>query len=1449
MKQKLSFIYLLLSLTLSSQNIQIDKLDIKNGLPDNSVSDIIQDHQGYLWLGTLNGLSRFDGNSFKNYYSIPGDTTSLNISRIVKIKEDKKGFIWCWSDSNNMHRVNPITNEVLNLHRQVLNKEILIKDFKIFSNGDMWVWGNHGCARIKYIDDKGNLQATIFNKENGFENNIVHFVFEDKQENIWIGTETGLVRINFSNQGRNINTYFKNKKFICFNTFENNIWFGTQSDGIYNYSLQDKTFNTFDDLNSEFVNTPILKVFQLNSKAVLLGSSKLLFEFDIQNNLIKPIYNENYNGVSEFYSDSFNNTWLVAEERGIFKYSHKSKTIKYYDLNAKERKFSGINDRLKILEDSNKNLWIGVYGGGLFLYNRHENEFINYKANEEKIGNISSDRVLTLFEDSSKNLWVGTMYGGVNKINILKDNFIWHRPIKTPNNVFENEIRTSVEDRKGNLWLGSIGGKIFCYENYKIKYTFPDDLSNSNKQKLKDINVYSLYIDQDDNLWVGTKGKGKGVFVLKDAINTPPKDLEIVHFDVNESSALNDIYSIVQDKNKNYWLGSYGFGLALLSNPFSSPQIVTYSQGVHSNQLISDFVRYLFIDYDDNLWVGTSHGLNLLTADELNAPNKKFISFENKKEDITTLSYNSVDHIFQASNKNIYVSTMGGGLNVLSNYNIKDKIFKWSYFDVSRGLSSNKVFAMEEDLEKNIWISTSLGLNKYYPKEEKFENFFVEREYGLNYFTEGCVSKLSNGDMLFGHHKGFLTFNPKYIIKDTTTYPIVLSKFFVNGNEELPRKSNIIDKNIEYENGVKLSYMQNTIRFDFSVLDYKKPEKIQYSYKLDNFDEKWSTPLTSNTAIYQNLPHGKYTFLLKATNSDGVELADILKFNVNITPPFLKSYLGYFIVSVLFGIIFYSFLYLYKRQLSAKHEVLFTDKLNEKKLIYYTNISHEFKTPLALISCHLEDIIDDEKVSKQTKSSTKQIQKHTNYLLNLVEQILDFRKIRENKKKLYLVNTDIVNFIKNIHSQFLPLANKEHIELVFISKEKEMYGYMDVKMMKKVIYNLISNAVKFTPENKKIKILVDFKKHNDFVKIRIKDQGIGISEDDQKNLFERFYKSENSSGIGLFYVKELVNTHNGTIEVDSVLNIGTCFTINLPINKKYYSQDKIEIKEEYKEINIQEPSILDDISMDDSLGKDQLYSILIIEDNTSMREYLSKKFKQSFKVFSASNGREGLEKAIKEIPDIIVCDYMMPVMDGIETIRLLRENFNTCHIPIILLTANSSEQKQIEGIKIGADDYITKPFNFKYLKLKIDALISQRNIIIQSFSKNPELSLNILTNSDEDKNFIEKVKQIIEESIGEADFGVNNITSKMGLSRTIFYKKMKDITGETPHKFISTIQMKKAALLLKNTNYTISEIGLISGFNDTNYFSKIFKKYFGTSPKAYQLEHRVDSLHIENTND
>jgi signal transduction histidine kinase/ligand-binding sensor domain-containing protein/DNA-binding response OmpR family regulator len=1418
----------------SAQDIDFDRIKMQDGLPDNTVRDIFQDSRGYMWFATFNGISRYDGKNFKSYYSSPGDTTSLGNNRIEYIKEDRDGFIWGISLDGNVHRIDPANNVVTDLFSQILKREVPIKDYIITSKGDLWLWGDQGCIHLSYSANRKDLKSEHFTRSETLPDNRIHFIHEDCEGKIWIGTKKGLVRIhNSPSDMRLVSQYLDGLSVKSVLEVGDQLFFGTYSSGLRCYDRAEGGFRSFPLINEHLETHPIYCMYALDSARLLLGSSQYIFDVNPGGMQVARSFHSSIDSVREFFVDHRNNIWISQHNRGIYRYEQDLKNLVYYSLEAEKRDFLGDLDHQVFLEDSNHDLWVGVRGGGVFLYRPEYDDFRNYLYSEENANSLSSNFILDLCEDNSKNLWIGTMVGGISKIDLSTDPFFWKQPVRNPVNTYVNTIRAAVMDKNGNLWLGSKGGKIYCYDKEKVLCrTIPDDLSLSGRKLMDNINVYCLIFDDSDNLWVATKGKG--LFALKDILDTPVQDMEIVHFDVHLSRMLDEVFSIIQDDHGQFWIGSHISGVGLLRDPFTNPTFESFSKEKYN--LASDQIRYFFNDKSGNLWIGGADGISFLKADQLTSDKKDFKIIQSNREESSSLVYPNVACIFQSEDSSIFATTLGGGISRLSMNNIRDERWEWENFNTEDGLTSNMVYSILEDKDNNLWMCTSNGINRFNPLTGSIENFFVEKTSILNYFTESCGVSTSEGEIIFGNSKGFLYFNPMSVVKDSSRYPVVLSRFMVNGNEILPKASDLLDKSIEFEDQIELKHLQNSFQIEFSVLDYRDPDKIQFSFKLENWDKDWSTPLTMNKAIYQNMPPGRYTFLLKATNSDGVEMPEIKQFGIVISPPFAQSPLGILLIVLVSGIILFTIFFLYRRQVDAKNKVSYMDRLNEKKLQYYTNISHEFKNPLTMIINPVQDIVTDIDASEVVKKRAKQIHKNAIYLLNLVEQILDFRKIREEQMKLSLAYIDIVDYIRNLADLYVPLAEKKNIDFRFTSNRDEILGYVDCKVMNKILNNLLSNAFKFTPEGKSIEVGIDWEENSDLFELSVKDEGRGIKKEDLSRIFERFHRNENSSGLGLSFVKELVALHKGTIEVESELNRGTHFRLSIPligdersVNLSITGTDKIQLSV---------PPILqsEQLNENSSQGISHKNSILIIEDNVDMREYLEDQFKKFYFIYKAGNGEEGLNIALQESPDFIVCDLNMPVMDGIETIRNLRENFTTSHIPVILLTADSSEEKKIHGLETGAVDYITKPFDFKLLKFKIDNYISNRKKLINKFNQEPNLPADVLTNSDQDKKFIDELTRVIDESIGNIDFNIDFLAKKTGHSRTNLYNKVKGITGVTPHQYILSIQMKKAALLLEETSYPISEVGLLVGFNDANYFSKSFKKHFGKTPKSYQVE-------------
>jgi len=1424
------------SFVASAQDFEFDRIKMQDGLPDNTVRDIFQDSRGYMWFATFNGLCRYDGKNFHTYHSIPGDTTSLSNNRIEYIKEDSDGYIWGITLDDNVHRIDPYTHVVLDLFSQILKREVPIEDYLITSNGDLWLWGNKGCVYLRYSANRKDLNAEYFTSRQFLPNNTIHFIHEDRTGKIWIGTEEGLVQIdNSASDMRLVNNYLDGQSIISHYEDGNHLLFGTSRSGLNFFDQTAGSFRQFPEINEQLKTNPIYCIQTIDSTRILLGSSQFIFDVNKKENTVLSNFHSKIDSVREIFVDSRSNIWFSQYNRDIYRYEQDSKNLLYYPLEGANRDFLGDLDHPVFLEDSNHDLWVGVRGGGVFLYRPENDDFENFLYSEENTNSLSSNFILDVFEDNSKNLWIGTMVGGINKVDLSPRQFFWHQPVKNPRNTYVNTIRAAVVDKNGFLWLGSKGGKIYCYDKEKVlRRTLPDDLSPTGRKLLDNINVYCLIFDDSDNLWVASKGKG--IFVLKDILEDSKKNIEITHFDVHHSRALDEVFSIIQDNHGQFWIGSHTSGVSLLTDPFTNPTFETFSKD--KDNLASDQIRYFFVDKSGNLWIGAADGISFLKADQLTSDKKDFKIMQSNREESSSLVYPNVACIFQSEDSSIFATTLGGGISRLSMNNIRNERWEWENFNTADGLSSNMVYSILEDKENNLWMSTSNGINRLNPLTGSIENFFVEITSILNYFTESCGVSTLEGEIIFGNSKGFLYFNPVSVVKDSSRYPVVLSKFMVNGNEILPEASDLLDKSIEFESQIKLSHLQNSFQFEFSLLDFTNPDKLQFSYKLENYDPDWSTPLTTNRAIYQNMPPGNYTFQLKAINSDGVEIPEVKEFGIVIRPPFRQSPLGILLIVLVSGTILFTIFFLYKRQTEAKHKITYMDRLNEKKLQYYTNISHEFKNPLTMIINPVKDIIAESDSPEVVEKRAKQIHKNATYLLNLAEQILDFRKIREEQMKLSLSYIDIVDYFRKLSEVFVPLAEKKNIEFSFFSNRDEILGHIDCKVMNKILNNLLSNAFKFTPEGKSIEVGINWKEDSDFFELSVKDEGRGIKEEDLSRIFERFHRNENSSGLGLSFVKELVTLHNGTIQVDSEINRGTHFRLSIPHIGDEGSMD-LSITET-DEIQLAVPPILqsEQLNENTSQGISPRNSILIIEDNEDMREYLEDQFKKFYITYGACNGEEGLHTALKESPDFIICDLNMPVMDGIETIRNLRENFTTSHIPVILLTADSSEEMKLNGLETGAVDYITKPFDFKLLKFKIDNYISSRKKLINKFNQEPNLPADVLTNSDQDKQFIEELTGIIDESLGKLDFNIDFLARKTGHSRTNLYNKVKGITGVTPHQYILSIQMKKAALLLEETSYPISEVGLMVGFNDANYFSKSFKKHFGKTPKSYQVDLR-----------
>jgi signal transduction histidine kinase/AraC-like DNA-binding protein len=840
------------------------------------------------------------------------------------------------------------------------------------------------------------------------------------------------------------------------------------------------------------------------------------------------------------------------------------------------------------------------------------------------------------------------------------------------------------------------------------------------------------------------------------------------------------------------------------------------------------------------MWIGTANGLNFLSKNYLDSNNKRFIQIFHDDHP-TSLSYNDIICLFEDSGHTIWVGTYGGGINQF--IGTRDgRNFDFEQLTTGNGLSSNLVLSFVEDSNKNLWVSTDFGLAKLDARSREIENFYKSDGLAENSFSEGKGIRSSGGNIIFGHLSGFLWFQPSQIKKQERQVPVVLTDLQINNqtDKEVLHQARRLIANPEKP--VKLRYKQNFITFEFAALDYKAPSKIQYEFKLENYERNWNKNGNLNKAIYRELQPGSYLFRLRASNSDGLWVNPELQLPVTITPPPWRTGWAYLLYILCASGLFMLIRRVTLERIKLKHEVEFEKQLADDKLKFYTSISHEFKTPLALILGPVEDLLADKNLPPNVSNPLRMVKRNTRRLLELIEQLMDFRKIQKGFLKNEISAGNLVYFLAEIVQAFQPLAGKKKINFSFDTNVDRLDASLDYKSLEKIVFNLLSNAFKHTAEQQAVKLKLEVETAQQQVHIIVADEGEGIREQDIPLLFERFtfgrrskWKDESSTGIGLSLTKELIELMDGNITVKSTFGQGSCFYVTLPyVPTEAPGQLTPELPYTSQFIepdDTEEPEVQESSNGRKILKKQ---TILVVEDNPDLRNWLATQLGQKFNVLQAGNGRIGVEIARNEDPELIICDIMMPEMDGIELTSTLKGEFHTSHIPIILLTAKSLDEHKIEGIETGADDYITKPFNMIYLQKRIENILRQRKQLRERFSHDPEAEPQELSGSAADREFISKVTQLIEGNMADPDFSVDNLLTHFHFGRTVFYKKMKGISGYSPKDYIRIVRMRKAGKLLSDPSTSVSEVAFEVGYSDADYFSKQFKKHFGENPSEYQ---------------
>ena len=1401
-------------------NLVISQLSTKNGLSQNTVRSIICDAGGFVWAGTLEGLNRYDGYKFTTYKPLQGDPYSISDHRVKDIYQDKDNYIWIKTYKNEFSCYDPKTESFLDYDAQDIIRTRSYKNYHESPiTGDIWLWSDvTGVLHI--VKNKGRFELNaFFDTKEMARGKYSHFLFEDSQANIWTGGTGGLFRIS---ENKVDTVYNEPYYFISAIEKDSVVYFITENSLVIEYDLK---MHVFKQNQQSYTEGCFSNIACLSDNELLITTKNRdgVIAFDTKEKKFSvPEWarDSDLKGYIEFVTDKNGGIWLYNGSGKVWYYNLQKRKCKKMNLIPKEIADFIDLERYNILIDSQGLIWITTYGNGFFCYNPATEDLDHYIYQSGDSNSPASDFLLSITEDDHKNIWIGSEYAGIIRVARPNYEFKVLRPEKIMSIGRSNNIRAIYCDSDSNIWVGAKNGSLYVYDS---------DLKNV-KHEFKDINSYTLVEDDEGLMWVGTKGSG--VYVINRKTFGKIKHYQKIEGD-DSTLTNNQVFKILKDTKGRIWIGTFGGGINLAEKNQAGIKLTKF----FTDRGNRSYIRHFLQDKSGMVWVGTSEGVIRFDPDKLIEDPTDYQTYTLDLRDKNSLSSNDIKTIYESRKGVIWIGTAGGGLN---RYVPSMDSGKGGFVSINSatGLSDDMISGILEDKKGNIWVSSENGITQYKESENSFTNyFFSEKTYG-NHFNENANIMLPNGQMLWGTLDGLLSFYPESFTIDTNTPKVTLTDLYIYDQRVSANSDGIINEAINLADKVVLSYKQNNFSLEFATLSLKDPGNNKYSYILEGYDNQWSAPSHSNSTTYKNLPHGKYTFKVKGTNGDGYWNNEATEIEVIVEPPIWKSNVAYVFYILFFGVFLYIIFRIVKKINSLNNNIKLEKELTNHKLRFFTNISHEFRTPLTLIRGSVESLKEQIGLNPVLKSQINTLARNSVVLTRLIDQLLEFRKLQNNILTLDLEKLDIIDFLKDIFTSFEELAIQKNMTYTFESNSEHFSMYIDRKKVDKIIYNLLSNAFKFTQKGGKIELIVHIDEENNKCSVAIRDNGEGVAKEKQHLLFSRFMQinfSSTGTGVGLSLAKEFIDAHKGKIWYESNQPKGSVFNVELSTLSDIYEGANYvptTIEKDTDLINTTlepEAEFLPEIDISILTG----YKLLIIDDNDDIRQFLMDEFSKYMDIDIAENGKEGFAKATETNPDLIICDVMMPEMDGFEVTRRLKSDFQTCHIPIILLTAHSSLKHQMEGIESGADAYIMKPFSLKYLKTRVFKLVEQRDQLKKRFSKEFVFDGDLISSADQDKKFFNLINRILDENISNSQFSVDRFAELAQQRRTLFYKKVKGLTGLSPNELIKVKRMNKAAEMLLSGGYTVSEVAYQVGYEDPFYFSKSFKSQFNCAPSKY----------------
>lgn len=1447
----------------------------EDGLSQNTIMSILQDRKGNMWFATWDGINKFDGYSFKTYKARLDNRIALSHNRVDYLAEDKYGFLWLQTYDNHAYRFDPRTETFERVPGEGSEGSTAnITKIELLPSGSVWLLTENEGAICATTDPKDfSLTSQCYTIQSGqFPAKHVHHVYQDRAGNEWILSDNGLGMLvpgektpvfYFSETAGRENK--GGQAFYSCMEYGEEILFGSGGGRVWRYQKQ----------NGQF----LLQTFSASSRIVAIneiGGDEMLFTTSEDGFFVYHVGTKEAehfpasrfpNGsIYSTYVDKTSEVWFEQHTPGsIVHFNPRKRILKREEIAVEPTSTDRSRPAFHVHEDSNGILWVHPYGGGFSYFDRANNCLRPFYNSLSGRNWRFSNKIHSVFSDNQGNLWMCTHSKGLEKVTFRPSQFRIITPVPHDYESLSNEVRALCEDKDLNLWTGLKDGKLRVYDKNRINrgYLTENGTVSHSGTPLRG-NVYFILQDSRQNLWIATKGDG----LVRAERQQDSYHYKLTRYQHREDDiySLSDdnVYCVYEDKEGRIWVATFGGGINYLSHDRDGKEIMVN----HRNNLkgypidYCNRARFITGDHRGHIWIGTTVGALMIDTEFKNPEDVKFRHFLRVPEDEHSLSNNDVHWIVSTRKKELYIATFGGGLNKLVSLDA-DGNAKFKSYTVQDGLPSDVLLSVQEDKAGNLWLSSENGISQFIPSEEKFENYADKEIFFRVRFSEAASQYTASGNMLFGASTGIFYFNPDSIRKSDFVPPMVLSKLLISNVDVVPGQGSVLKQGLDDTKELILSHRENIFTIQFAALDYSAPSEIQYAYILDGFEKAWNNVGKQRVATYTNLPKGHYVFKVRSTNGDGVWTDNIRTLDIEVLPSFWETPFAYFLYVLFFIMIIVAAVYILFTIYRLKHEVSVEQQMTDMKLRFFTDISHELRTPLTLIAGPVEYVLGNSKLPDDAREQLQVVGRNTNRMLRLINQILDFRKIQNRKMKMQVQRINVVAFTRKIMENFESVAEEHQIDFLFETEKEELYLWVDEDKFEKIVFNLLSNAFKYTPNGKMITVLV--REDEKTVSVGVQDQGIGIAEKNKKSLFVRFENlvdrnlfNQSSTGIGLSLVKELVEMHKALISVDSRLGEGSCFKVDFLKGKDHYDETveflqddasaSMGVAEQVTDIVSEVPHRLEEEQTQDEVkeGSDSKGTMLLVEDNSELRLFLRSIFASEYRIVEAVDGMQGWSKALKFLPDIIISDVMMPEKDGIEMTSELRADMTTSHIPIVLLTAKTSIESKLEGLEYGADDYITKPFSATYLKARVKNLLTQRQklqgvyrdnlmaggITVASTEetaeeKTPEMSPN-------DRKFMDKLVDLMEKNMDNGDLVVDDLVQELAVSRSVFFKKLKTLTGLAPIEFIKEMRIKRAVQFIETGEYSMTQIAYMVGINDPRYFSKCFKQKMGMTPTEYR---------------